>query len=128
MTAIEKRKKEPIEPYEFEVYERFCDLRAEGLTLAEIAKIIDRAVSTLKLWKKRSDYGELVRKYRMMRKPDDLIKADKCVRNNLEKDNLKAAELVYRREGELRDSAQVNIGISLTDIIEAEEVKKDEQE
>lgn len=125
MADIEKKEKEPIEPKEFENYERFCDLRSEGLSLADIAPIINKSESTLKLWKKRSDYGELVRKYRRLRKPDDLIRADKCVRNNLEEDNLKAAELVYRREGELKDGlTQVNVGISITDFIEAEKNDK----
>jgi hypothetical protein len=121
---LAKTEKE-IKPSEPADYELFCQLRGEGKTLEEISNLMGYAVSTFVLWKNKSDYDDKVLKYRKKYLKEDLLKADKCVRNNLKTDNLKAAELVYKREGELSDN-QVNVGvkISLTDFVEAENDKK----
>jgi hypothetical protein len=77
----------------------------------------------LYLWKQKSDFTDKLLIARKKNKRDDLLTADRCVRNNLRADNLKAAELIYKREGELiENQTNVQVNISLDDFIEAEKL------
>lgn len=113
--------KAEIEPRSTEDYHSFCDLKAQGKTYDEIAIELGYSRDIFKHWAKKSDFDDLVLKARKKYKRADLLKADKCVRVNVDEGNLKAAELIYKREGELVDNqTNVQVNISLTDFIEAE--------
>lgn len=114
MKDKQAKKKKEIEPNNIAAYETFCEMKAAGLSLREISEKIGCAESTLGLWKKKEDFDEKVLKYRQKFKREDLLKADKCVRENLEASNLKAAEVVYKREGEFNEKVEISGEVGLT--------------